>query len=66
MIRMNYKTLREILTAILVIYRLPFRFEPVFGNTADRKTIIHYYPLVQTAKTVINYLVEFGHIQTTW
>ena len=39
--------LRDILRN-LSFYHLPFRFESVFGKTADRKTIIH--PLVQTEK----------------
>ena len=45
MMRINYETFWGISTAILVI--LPFRFEPVFGKTADLTTIIHYLPLVQ-------------------
>ena len=35
------------------------------GKTADLTIIIHYPSLVQTAKTIINYHVEFGHVQTT-
>ena len=48
MIRMNCKTFCEILVATLVI--LPFWFELFFDKTADRKTIIHHHPHVQTAK----------------
>lgn len=29
---------------------LPFQFDPVFGIIAGRKTIVHYHPLVQTAR----------------
>ena len=38
--------------------------EPVFGKTADRKTIMDYHPRDQTEKTIINYHVEFEHVQT--
>ena len=37
-----------------------------FGKTADLTTNIHYPPLVQTTKTIINYHVEFRYVQTTW
>jgi len=30
---------------------------------ADRKTIVHYHPLGQTEKTIMNYHVEFEHVQ---
>ena len=39
-------------------------FEPVFGKTADRKTLIYYYLLAQTEKTIINYHLKFEHVQT--
>ena len=29
-------------------------------------TIIHYHPLDQTEETIMNYHVEFEHIQTAW
>ena len=38
--------------------------EPVFGKAADRKTITDYHPRDQTEKTIINYHVEFEHVQT--
>ena len=50
--------------ASLVI--LPFWFELAFGKTVNQKTIIHYHQLVQTAKTISNYHVEFEHVQTKW
>lgn len=40
-----------------------------FAKTADRKTITNHHPLVQTAKTNINYYVEFEHElqeRTSW
>ena len=41
-------------------------FEPVFGKTADRKTIIYCYLLAQRAKIIINFHLRFEHVQTTW
>ena len=48
MMGINYETFWS-------FYHLPFRFEPVLGKTADL-TIIHYLPLVQTAKTIMSNL----------
>ena len=56
----------SLMMATQVFNHLLFRSEPVFGKTADWKTIIDYHPLIQTAKTIINYHVEFKHVQTTW
>ena len=38
--------------------------EPALVTPADRKTIMHYHPLGQTEKTIMNYHVEFEHVQT--
>ena len=65
MMGINYETFWEISAAILVILPLPFGLSPLLGKTADLTTIIHHLPLVQTAKTIINYHVEFRHVQTT-
>ena len=54
MMRMNCETFSEILMAI----------EPALVTPADRKTIMHYHPLGQTEKTIMNYHVEFEHVQT--
>ena len=43
---------------------LPYCIEPALVTPADRKTIMHYHPLGQTEKTIMNYHVEFEHVQT--
>ena len=54
--------LRDILGIFLRLlqsfYHLPFRFEPVFGKTADGKAIIYYHPLVQTAKKPLSVIMS--------
>ena len=40
--------------------------EPALVSPADRKTIVHYHPLGQTKKIIMNYHVEFEHVQTVW
>lgn len=41
------------------------RFVIVEKSRNEIKTIIHYHPLVQTVKKIINYHVEFERVQTT-
>ena len=59
MMRINYEAFWGISMAILVILPLPFRFEPVFGKTAD------HHSLSSSRSNSKNYHVEFGHVQTT-
>ena len=51
LMRMNNKTFYEILTAVLAIL-------PLNGFLAKPLTEKNYHPLVQTAKTVINYYID--------
>ena len=64
MIRMNYKTLRRRNFDGYFSHFTVCRFG--LSLFLEILLTIHYYPLVQTTKTIINYLVEFGHVQTTW
>ena len=57
MIRMHRDILRKFGSYVLLL-------EPVFGKTAGRKNIIYYYLLAQTAETIINFHLEFEHVQT--
>lgn len=52
-------------------------FESVFGKTADQKTITQYHTAdgisiipyhlwIQMIKTIIDYYVEFEHVQIAW
>ena len=66
MMRINYETFWEIPMPILVIMLYAILVWARFGKTADLTIIIHYPPLVQTTKTIINYHVEFRYVQTTW
>ena len=56
----------RIFLEMLQLSRKKCCIEPVLGKTADRKTIMHYHPPDQTEKTIINYHVEFEHVQTAW
>ena len=65
---MNHKTLYKILVAILVIIICHSGFLARFWQTRANcgpKIIIHCHPLIQTAKIIINYHVEFELAQTT-
>ena len=55
--------LRIFLRLLQSFYHLPFRFEPVFGKTADLITIIRPF---KQQKYFIDYQVEFENVQTTW
>ena len=44
--------------------RQPYCIERALVSPADRKTIAHYHPRGQTEKTIMNYHVEFEHVQT--
>lgn len=62
---MNHKTLYKILVAILPFAILVLaRFWQTRANCGP-KIIIHCHPLIQTAKIIINYHVEFELAQTT-
>ena len=65
MIRMNYKTFCEILMATLVILPFAILVWALFRQNCWQKksfTIIHMF---KQQKTIINYHVEFEHVQTT-
>lgn len=62
MIRKNQETFWEIL--FQSIYH--FGLSSFFGNAADWKTIIRYHSLVKTARTIMNYHVEYEYEQTPW
>ena len=61
---MSYETFYEILMASLVILPFAISFWVRFCKISERSTIIHHHPLIQTAKTIINYHAEFEHVQT--
>ena len=66
MMRINYEKFWEIPIPILVIMLYAISVWARFGKTADLTIIIHYPPLVQITKTIINYHDQFEYVQTTW
>ena len=62
--RISFESRSAAILEMLQLSRKKGCIEPVFGKTADRKTIMDYHARDQTEKTIINYHVEFDHVQT--